>query len=243
MSISEKLPILFRDENYIVIHKFSGLLVHSSKEDRFEKRFALQMLRDQIGSRVYPLHRLDKSTSGALMFATSSEAARLMGEEFKNGRIEKKYLAIVRGHFLEKEISVDYQLKQIQDRRSRQLGNDKPPQEAQTLFRVLSTAELIEPIHPHPTARYSLVEAQPLTGRKHQIRRHLKHLSHPIVGDVNYGVGVHNQLFRTKFDSHRLLLASTSLKFKDPYSKKEICVKAPLEQSFQKVIDQLGWTL
>ena len=235
-----KLPILFQDENFIVVNKFSGLLVHASKVDPYETRFALQMLRDQIGSRVFLVHRLDKATSGALAFATSSKSAQLLCDEFAAGRVQKKYLAVVRGEMPE-DLEVDHPLKEIQDRKTDlRARTNKAPQSAQTHFRRLSTCELMEPVDRYPTSRYSLVEATPRTGRKHQIRRHLKHLSHPIVGDVNYGSGVHNQFFRQKFDSHRLLLACTSLSFIHPISQKEIRIVAPLE--FESLLTQLGLT-
>ena len=235
-----KLPILFQDEHYVVVNKWSGLLVHASKVDRYETRFALQILRDQIGMRVYPVHRLDKATSGALIFATSSASASLMSQEFELARVQKKYLAVVRGHISDL-CDVDYPLKEIQDRKTDlKAKKDKAPQIARTIFKKLASCEVPVPLGPYSASRYSLVEARPMTGRKHQIRRHLKHLSHPIIGDVNYGSGIHNQMFREKFNSHRLLLACTELKFTHPYSKIDIEVQAPLAEEFEQVLLQIG---
>lgn len=240
-SLSE-LPILFQDEHFIVINKFSGLLVHASKIDPNETKFALQMLRDQIGAKVFTVHRLDKATSGALLFATSSEAAKLIGEEFAGGRVFKKYLAIVRG-IMPDEINVDHALKEIHDRKTDAFAQkDKPAQAARTFFRSRSSCEILEPVDRYPTARYSLVEAIPETGRKHQIRRHLKHLSHPIIGDVNYGSGIHNQFFRDKFGCRRMLLACTHLSFTHPFTKVAFSIEAPLEENFKNVVEQLGFT-
>ncbi len=237
---NSELPILFQDENIVVVNKFSGLLVHASQIDPNETKFALQILRNQIGRRVYPVHRLDKATSGALIFATSSESAKVLSQEFAERRVQKKYLAVVRG-FMNGVVDLDHPLKEIQDRRTDFLATkNKAAQEARTIFRQVSTCEVLEPISPYPSSRYSLVEATPITGRKHQIRRHLKHLSHPIIGDVNYGSGIHNQFFRKKFDCHRLLLACTRISFSHPISKKVIEVHAPLEKSFADLLLQIG---
>ena len=235
-----KLDILYDDESLIVINKSSGLLVHATSIDRNETRFALQMLRDQINQKIYPVHRLDKPTSGALIFAKSPEIAKGLCDQFASQKVKKKYLAVVRGKICE-NILIDYPLKEIQDRKvdvRRTL--DKQAQSAQTNIRVLQSVELAVPIGRYQTARYSLIEAEPLTGRQHQIRRHLKHISHPIIGDTNYGSGVHNHFFRENLQSRRLLLACTQIEFTHPKLKSQLKIIAPLPPCFSGPLARLG---
>lgn len=234
------LPVLYQDDDLIVINKPSGLLVHRSSIDRQATEFALQQVRDQAGRMVYPVHRLDRATSGALIFAFSPEVARHFAGEFAEGRVEKSYLAVVRGSAPD-EILVDYPLKEELDAISDKMARvDKPAQEAVTLFKKLVTHEYPVRVDKFPTSRYSLVKALPRTGRKHQIRRHLRHLGHPIVGDVKYGSGKHNRFFRESLNVNRLLLACTELKFKHPRGE-SVSVRAPLPEDFRRVTDSLGW--
>ena len=237
----DELTILYRDENYIAIDKPSGLLVHRSFLDKHETQFAMQMLRDQIGQHVFPVHRLDRPTSGVLLFALSSEVARDMNQLFIDGQIEKRYLALVRG-FLNESIFLDKPLKEELDKIADKFADqNKAPQEAQTQFHCLHQASLPIPIGKYPTVRYSLVECFPKTGRKHQIRRHLKHLSLPIIGDVNHGDNQHNQFFREHFQLRRLMLFASELKFVHPYSKQPITIRAPLGDAMLTICQQLGW--
>ncbi len=235
------LPILFQDEHLVVVNKPSGLLVHRSAIASQEQVFAVQMLRNQIGKKVYPVHRLDRPTSGALVFALSSESARNLATEFSENRVSKTYLAVVRGHS-PAEAVVDHPLKEeldeIADSRARE---DKPAQEAVTHVSTLASVELPVMVDKFATSRYSLVKAQPKTGRKHQIRRHLHHLGHPIIGDVNYGSGKHNRYFREAYQINRLLLACTEISFLHPVENKMLTVKAPLSDDFQSVLEKLGW--
>lgn len=235
------LEILYRDEHLVAINKPSGLLVHRSMIDRHETQFAIQMLRDQIGQYVYPLHRLDKPTSGVLLFALSPGMAKTMGEHIASRETKKTYLAVVRG-FTDEQGCIDYPLKEqfdkMTDKKARQ---DKEAQEAVTAYRRLATAELPYPVSRYPVARYSLIQAAPQTGRKHQIRRHMKHIMHPIVGDTKHGRGEHNKLFREKFDCHRLLLHAYTMTFTHPVSGEEIRLSAGLDETFQSVMIALGW--
>ncbi len=194
-SLSEQLPIIYQDKYLVAINKPSGLLVHRSMIDRHETRFAMQMVRDQIGQRVYPLHRLDKPTSGVLLFALSPEVAKLAGEQFQQHSVSKSYLAIVRGVTDEKGL-IDHALREQLDKiTDRKAQKDKPAQDAITHYRRLADIELPVCIDRYPTSRYSLLQLTPETGRKHQIRRHLKHISHPIIGDAKHGKGKHNRYF------------------------------------------------
>lgn len=229
------LEILYQDEYLVAINKPSGLLVHKSPIDKRETEFALQMVRDQIGQYVYPVHRLDKPTSGVLVFALSSEVARLLSEAFRSSSIEKEYLAVVRG-FTEEQALIDYDLKVILDKKAdRDRSDNKEPQEAQTYYQRLGTLELPYAVSRYPVARYSLLKLLPKTGRKHQLRRHMKHIFHPIVGDTKYGRGEHNQLFREKFDCHRLLLHAISIKFIHPITKEKLVIEAGLDKVFNKI--------
>ena len=230
------LEILYQDEHLVAINKPSGLLVHKSPIDKKETEFALQLVRDQIGQYVYPVHRLDKPTSGVLIFALSSEVARLLSEQFKAHSIEKEYIAVVRG-YTKKEELIDYDLKVILDKKAdRGRDKNKEPQEAKTYYKCLGTVELPFPVSRYPVARYSLLRLLPKTGRKHQLRRHMKHILHPIVGDTKYGRTEHNNLFRKKFDIHRLLLHASSIRLIHPISKKEMLIKAGFDEVFKNII-------
>lgn len=236
------LPILFQDNDIVVVNKTSGLLVHRSAIDKHAQEFAVQMVRDQLGRKVFPVHRLDRPTSGALVFAFSSASARQLSLEFSEGRVTKTYLAVVRGS-PPQEITINYPLKEELDQIADfQARVDKAPQEAVTNVTTLAKIEFPIRVDKFPTSRYSLVKAQPKTGRKHQIRRHLHHIGHPIVGDVNYGSGKHNRFFKDTFQIHRLLLACTEISFLHPTEYRITTVRAPLASDFRDLIEKLGWS-
>jgi tRNA pseudouridine65 synthase len=235
------MKILYQDDHFIAVNKPAGLLVHRSEIDRHETRFAVQMLRDQLGRRVFPVHRLDKPTAGVLLFALSPEAARRMMAVFMGNSIRKTYLAVVRGHTAEMD-TVDYPLKEELDKMTDAKADpNKPAQPAVTRYRRLATVELPHAVGRYPSCRYSLLQLSPETGRKHQIRRHMKHIFHPIVGDTTHGDGRHNDFFRVHFDCHQLLLAATGLTFAHPYSGRPVNITASLDQVYSRVITELGW--
>lgn len=238
------LDILYRDDHLIAINKPSGLLVHRSNIDRHETRFAVQLLRDQIGQRVFPLHRLDKPTSGVLLFTLDSASARTVGRQFESDGIRKQYLAIVRGWPLESG-EIDHPLSRQFDDYGRSFSAENPaePLPAVTRFRRLAVTELNEAVDRYATSRYALIELSPKTGRQHQLRRHLKHIAHPVIGDANWGKGVHNRFFQQRFDSRRLLLACTHLQLQHPQSGLTLAISAPLENSFARIVHALGWEL
>ncbi len=235
------MEILYRDDQLIAVNKPAGLLVHRSPIDRHETRFALQMVRDQIGQHVYPLHRLDKPTSGILLFALDQDSARLMMPIFSSGRVEKTYLAVVRGYTPLADV-IDYPLKEQLDRMTDALVDPcKAAQSAVTHYKRLAIVELPHPVGHYATTRYSLVSVSPRTGRKHQIRRHMKHIFHPVIGDTSHGDGRHNQFFRERLNCHRLLLTATGMTLKSPITGHSITITAGLEPSFTEIIDRLGW--
>ncbi len=237
------LDILYRDDFLVAVNKPSGLLVHRSDIDRHETRFAVQLLRDQIGRRVFPLHRLDKPTSGVLLFAFDTDSAREVGGQFERNEIAKRYLAVVRGWPAEAGV-IDHPLSRQFDDYGRKFpaGAGPEPLPAVTEYRRLATVELPEAVDRYPGARYALLELRPQSGRQHQLRRHLKHIAHPIIGDANWGKGVHNRFFQRRFGCHRLLLACTELVLRHPVSGDQMSIAAAPETSFCAVTDALGWT-
>ncbi len=234
------LPILYMDDRLAVVNKPSGLLVHRSPIDRHETRFAVQMLRDQLGRRVYPLHRLDKGTSGALAFALDREMAQALSAAFATHGVAKTYLAVVRGWPAESG-EIDYPLDAVQDEYAP--ARERDPKPARTAFRRLGTVELPHRVDRYPTSRYALLELQPDTGRRHQLRRHLAHISHPIIGDSTYGKGRHNRLFAEQFSVRRLLLACVRLEFTHPASGAHVAVDASPGEDFESLAGRFGWSL
>lgn len=235
------LEILYQDEYIVAINKPSGLLVHKSPIDRHETRFALQEVRDQIGQYVYPIHRLDKPTSGVLLFALTKEIAQQMSEAFRNNEIKKEYISVVRG-YTEEEGVIDHPLKQMLDTKAqKEAGIIKEEQEAKTLYKRLAVIELPYEVSRYPVARYSLVKLYPQTGRKHQLRRHMKHIHHHMIGDTKHGRGEHNILFREKFNCHRLLLHSHRVTFVHPMSKEKVVIEASIDELFQYLLKKFKW--
>lgn len=218
-----QLDIVHRDPTLVAVNKPSGMLVHRGWAQ--DGPIAVEVLRDQLGQRVWPLHRLDRATSGLLLFALDADTARAVSRSFEAGAIHKRYLALVRGHAPD-QLHIDYSLRKVDSK-------SKARQEAQTDIRRLGTFE-----------RYSLVEALPRTGRTHQIRRHLKHIAHPIIGDVRYGKGEHNRLFRARFGLHRLALHALELRLPDPKasadSGAELVMRAPLPEDLAGPLAAMG---
>jgi tRNA pseudouridine65 synthase len=236
------LDILYRDQYLVAIHKPAGLLVHRSNLDRHETRFAVQLLRDQIGCHVHPAHRLDKGTSGLLLFALDGTTARALGRQFETGAVGKTYQAIVRGWPPETG-RIDHPLSRQFDEHGRpRTETATAALPALTEFRRLATVELDAAVDRYPSARYALVELTPLTGRQHQLRRHLKHISHPIIGDATHGKGRHNRFFQERFACHRLLLACTELRLRHPLTDAPLRLQAPPADDFSAVAAALGWT-
>lgn len=224
------LEVLHQDPRLVAVAKPSGLLVHRSTQAA-DRDTCLRRLRDQLGRRVYPVHRLDRGTSGVLLFALDTAAARDVAAAFAQRRVHKTYLAVVRG-FAPDAGEIDHPIA----------GADGGARaEARTRFACLARVELPHAVGRYASARYSLVRALPLTGREHQIRRHLRHVDHPVVGDVTHGDSRHNRFFRAHFGSHRLLLHALRLELPHPEGGRPLVVFAPLPGDLRALFGELGW--
>lgn len=225
----DPFPILFEDEQIVAINKPSGILVHRTRISE-DKIFVLQLLRDQIGQKVFPVHRLDRGTSGVLLFAKDSESASQIGQQFQAQQVDKAYQAIVRG-YLPLRGTIDYALSN---------RSPKEPQTAITHYERIQQTELPVAIGRYQSARYSLLNVKPETGKFHQIRRHFSHLRHPIIGDKKHGDVKHNNYWRDHWGIARLLLHATRLSFLHP-SGERLELEAKLPDSFIAALALLGW--
>lgn len=228
------LEIVYEDAHYVAINKPNGLLVHRTRIAEEKKEFALQMLRDQLGLHVYTIHRLDRGTSGVLLFAKSPEAATPIVQAFEAREPDKTYFAIVRGYTPEAG-TIDSPIRPDKDHQH------KEPQDAVTHFQRLATVELPIPVGRYQTARYSLVKVNPETGRMHQIRKHFAHLRHYIVGDKRHGDWRHNKMFLEELSSPYLLLHAAELCFRHPFSGESIRIQAQLPQNTLRLCQRFGW--
>lgn len=217
-------PILYEDDDLIAVNKPAGILVHRSKASSTREIAMLQLLRDQLGMRVFAVHRLDRATSGVILFAKNSEEAGRLSRQFQERSSDKRYEAIVRGW--PKPMRIDYPLLRLDNGQS---------QEAQSELAIIKTITLPYPSDRYPESRYAWVSLKPETGRRHQLRRHMKHIHHPIIGDTAYGHGIHNRIFREELACERLLLHSAELSFVDRQGELKK-IKAPHEEAFQKII-------
>lgn len=220
------LDIIFRDEHYIAINKPHGLLVHRSKIANDVETFALQLLRNQIQQRVYPIHRIDRKTSGILLFALHSQAHSLIGQQFEENTIKKKYITLLRG-YTEDHGKIEYPL----------VNEAGKLQNALTYYKTLARTEIDLPNGRYNTSRYSLVEARPHTGRTHQIRKHFAHILHPILGDRPHGCNKQNRLWKDTFKMTTMLLHADELAFTHPYTNQDLQIQAPISNEFKRVLD------
>jgi len=224
------MQILFEDEHLIAVNKPNGIFVHRTSLDPLADTFVVQMVRDMIGQWVYPVHRLDRKTSGALLLAKSKNVQAKMNEIFRDRDIKKYYLAIVRG-FTEDKFVVDYPLMN---------ENDKI-QEAISTFTTISKIEIPISSGTFPTSRYSLIHVSPETGRRHQIRRHLAHILHPIIGDRPHGCNKQNKFFLSHYNMNTMLLHASEISFFHPVLQAETAIKAPFGGEFERMYHELGF--
>ena len=218
------LEILYLDDYLAVVNKPAGWLVHRTPLDKGESRFVLQTLRDQIGRPVWPVHRLDKGTSGVLVFALGAEVARALGQTFENGAgLQKTYRAIVRGWPAD-ELFIDHALKRMSDDMRSERIEVQP---AQTRLRTLRRGELPIAQGAFPSLRWAEVALQPLTGRRHQLRRHMKHIAHPIIGDATHGKGPLNRAVAAHLGPSRLWLHALDLQLMHPVAGHVLSLQVP----------------
>ncbi|WP_160153467.1 pseudouridine synthase [Microbulbifer sp. ALW1] len=236
--------ILYQDDQLLAAYKPEGWLVHRSSIDRHETRFLLQTLRDMAGCHLFPIHRLDKPTSGVIVFGKSSEVAAQVQAQMESDTTVKQYLAVCRGYCPESG-TIDYPLPPVSDfkHQRKRPKSELPRQEAVTLFRRLDTAELPIAVDRYPSSRYSFVEIQLKTGRRHQIRRHFKHIQHPLIGCPKYGKSVHNRFFAEHFGCGRLLLHAHRLELDHPVSGARLKLEAPLQGCFRSLVESLAWEM
>ncbi len=222
------LEVLFEDPHFVAVNKPEGMLVHrtSMSEDTV---FVMQVLRDQIEAPVFTIHRLDRATSGVLIYGKSGADAEALAAGFREKTIEKKYLAVVRG-WTDDEGTIDYAVR----------DQDKPNAEfleAVSRYRTLGRSEIAHAIgNKYPTARFSLVEVELETGRRHQIRKHFAHILHPVIGDKRHGDNKHNRYFWTTLQLPRMLLHARSLRFKHPYTGVAVHIEAPVDPLFKQAV-------
>lgn len=212
------LEIIYRDDDLVAVDKPSGMAVHRGWANDGGVP-ALQAVRDQIGRHVFPVHRLDRATSGVLLFALSGEIAHEVQAQLEAHEVQKRYVALCRGN--------DPALGRVDHPLAKEDGGE--PRPAVTDFKLLGRFE-----------RYGLYEARPVTGRVHQIRRHLKHASHPIIGDTKYGKGEHNRIFRERFGFHRLALHASDLRLRHPRTGEALHLHAPVSEEFARLLRALG---
>jgi tRNA pseudouridine65 synthase len=219
------LDILYQDDYLAIVNKPAGWLVHRTPLDKGETRFVLQALRDQIGQHVWPVHRLDKGTSGVLVFALSAEVARTLGQAFETGEgLHKTYRAIVRGWPADAGL-IDHPLKRMPD--DMRVEREEI-QAAQTRYATLRQSELPMAQGTFTSLRWAEVQLQPLTGRCHQLRRHMKHIAHPIMGDATHGKGPLNRAVADLIGLQRLWLHAESLELPHPVTRESLCLGSPL---------------
>ncbi|MDF1878475.1 pseudouridylate synthase [Sulfurimonas sp. SAG-AH-194-C20] len=238
-----ELEILYKDEYLVAINKPTGLLVHKSMIDKHEIYFAMKILSKQIGKWVYPIHRLDKPTSGVLLFALDSHTAKLMSEQFSSHAIEKTYIAIGRGYVAEEGVIEHALLEKLDKISDRDKSKTQEAKEASTAFRCLGQVEIDAKVGRYDTVRYSLVELKPRTGRKHQLRRHMKHINHHLLGDTKYGRGEHNKFVRERYEMHRLMLHALRLEVKHLYTEESLVIQAPLDEVFLRVLKEFKFSM
>jgi tRNA pseudouridine65 synthase len=213
------IELLYADAHVVVANKPSGLLVHRGWAN--DDDVALFRVRDAVGAHVHPIHRLDRGTSGALLFARTPEATAVLGRALEQGRIDKRYLALVRGVPAEAGV-IDHPIPKSE-------GGARVP--AVTDYRRIGRSTI---------DRCSLVVALPRTGRLHQVRRHLRHAGHPLIGDVNYGSGEINRHYRAVYGIHRLALHAYVLSFDHPVSGARVEVTAPVPDDLETGLAALG---
>lgn len=228
------LRILYQDEFLVAVEKPAGFHVHPPEDPSHRisrNQNCLFLLGKQLGRYLYPVHRLDRATSGVLLFAFSSEIARDLNLALASGECRKTYFAVVRG-WTEEQGVIEHALEAEQE------GLEK--KDALTAYERVAKVELPESVGRYATARYSLVKVTPKTGRMHQIRRHFDHVRHPLIGDTVYGDGKHNKFFRERFDCPALFLKAYSIDFTHPGTGAPLRITARWNDLWHRAFDLFG---
>lgn len=220
------MTIIFEDEYCLIINKPSNLLVHHSHYARNIEEDSLVELLKLKKIQAYPVHRLDRKTSGLILFSKFKENVSVFQSLFEKCEIEKRYLALVRGH-IQKSGIINSPVKN--DR-----GNYK---DAETHYNCIKHIELQIAVKPYDTSRYSIVEFIPKTGRMHQLRIHANKISHPIIGDPKYGNRHHNHMFMEEFEINNLFLHASSLKFIHPCTAEQLSFMVPVPNFWNRILD------
>lgn len=227
-----QIEIIFEDSYIIIVNKPTNVLIHNSYYARnIKEDTLLELLFAQIGKSFYPVHRLDRKTSGVIILAKKKEYVSIFQKLFNNNKVQKTYLAIVRG-FVKKSILIDSPVKN---------PDTKVYKNAETFCEPLYTKEVAIPVHPYSTSRYSLVKLTLTTGRMHQLRIHMNKISHPIVGDYKYGDRFHNRMFEENFNCHNLFLHARSIQLKHPITSENIFIEASLPVNWTSIGKHFGW--
>ena len=227
------IEILYQDDALLAVNKPANLAVHRSTFVGPADAFLIDLLREQVGDNVYLAHRLDRATSGVLLVARSKEVAAALGEQFMGRAVHKQYLVVVRGWPEPAEGVVDYPLPG-----SRDTG---PRREARTHYRRLATTEVPIALGRYPQQRYALLLAEPESGRFRQIRKHLAHIHHPVIGDCQHGRSDHNRLYKQHFGCHRMLLHAWRIRFVHPLTGATMEIEAPLDDAYAGLLARFGW--
>jgi tRNA pseudouridine65 synthase len=227
-----QIEILYQDEHLIAVNKPAGLLAHASRMATDVDVDLLDTLRQQVGGNIHLVHRLDRATSGLVLAARNSGMAGVLGRQFMERSVQKRYLGVVRG-WPAAEGEIDYALPDVRD--------NSPRKPALTRFRTLATTTVPLPLGKYPEQRYALVEASPHTGRYRQIRKHFHHVSHHLIGDTSHGRTEHNRLFKIEFGVHQLLLHAHRLDFEHPADARRMQLTAPLDAVWLKLLQRFDW--
>lgn len=240
--MSEPLTVLYEDEWLLAVDKPAGLLMHPSWIDRHATDTLAGRVKAYLGgAKAHTLHRLDRPTSGVVLLARSNDVAGALADQFRHQQVTKTYWALARGFTAERFVCakpLKEELDPIADRHARP---DKPAQEATTQFQRLAISELAAPVSRYPKARFSLLACMPQTGRKHQIRRHLKSLRHPIIGDTRYGDRHQNRFAREHLALDSLGLRAMSIGFVHPSTQVYTVIYSGLSTPWQRTLEALGW--
>lgn len=228
----EIVNIIFEDEYIMAVYKPNNILVHHSvmANNQLDELSLVQLIQQQLNKKYYPIHRLDRKTSGIILFAKQKEYVNMFQNLFLNNEIQKTYYGLVRGH-----------IPEIGKIESPVKGRDaNQHKDALTFYKRIKTFNLPIQVGPYENSRYSLVSLTPKTGRLHQLRIHMNKISHPLIGDSKYGDRFHNRMFETKFKNEAMFLHAKTLEFKHPYSLKNISIACDFPKNWTRILEELN---